>query len=87
MPEWRTARVPIEQRRTHARRQLAKATRTTVLDGFVGNGGALRAKWDSLDLTRQHAIVAAIVDHVTVAPGRRGYNRFDESRLRPFWRL
>ena len=87
MPEWRTARVPIEQRRTHARKQLAKATRTTVLDGYVGNAAALRADWDALDLTRQHAIVAAIVDHVTVAPGRRGYNRFDESRLRPFWRL
>ena len=87
MPEWRTARVPIEQRRTHARKQLAKASRTTVLDSFVGNAAALRAEWDSLDLTRQHAIVAAIVDHVTVAPGRRGYNRFDESRLRPFWRL
>lgn len=87
MPEWRTARVPIEQRRTHARKQLAKATRTTVLDGYVGNADQLRADWDTLDLTRQHAIVAAIVDHVSVAPGRRGYNRFDESRLRPFWRL
>jgi hypothetical protein len=87
MPEWRTARVPIEQRRTHARKQLAKATRTTVLDGYVGNADALRADWEALDLTRQHAIVAALVDHVSVAPGRRGYNRFDESRLRPFWRL
>ena len=87
MPEWRTARVPIEQRRTHARKQLAKATRTTVLDGYVGNANQLRADWDALDLTRQHAIVAALVDHVSVAPGRRGYNRFDESRLRPFWRL
>lgn len=87
MAEWRTARVPIEQRRTHARKQLAKATRTTVLDGYVGNAARLRAEWGALDLTRQHAIVAALVDHVTVASGRRGYNRFDESRLRPFWRL
>jgi DNA invertase Pin-like site-specific DNA recombinase len=87
MPEWRLAREPIEQRRTAARRQLAKASRVTVLDGYVGNAAALRAEWDSLDLTRQHAIVAAVVDHVSVAPGRRGYNRFDEARLRPFWRL
>jgi site-specific DNA recombinase len=87
MAEWRAAREPIEQRRTAARKQLAKATRITVLDGYLGNAAALRADWDTLDLTRQHAIVAAIVDHVTVAPGRRGYNRFDESRLRPFWRL
>jgi DNA invertase Pin-like site-specific DNA recombinase len=87
MAEWRAARQPIEQRRTVARKQLAKATRVTVLDGYVGDAAALRADWDTLDLTRQHAIVAAIVDHVSVAPGRRGYNRFDESRLRPFWRL
>jgi site-specific DNA recombinase len=87
MGEYRAARDPIEQRRTAARRQLAKASRVTVLDGYVGNAAALRAEWDSLDLTRQHAIVAAVVDHVSVAPGRRGYNRFDESRLRPFWRL
>jgi site-specific DNA recombinase len=87
MGEYRAARQPIEQRRTAARKQLAKATRITVLDGYVGNATALRADWDALDLTRQHAIVAAVVDHVSVAPGRRGYNRFDESRLRPFWRL
>jgi site-specific DNA recombinase len=87
MAEWRAAREPIEQRRTAARKQLAKATRITVLDGYVGNAAALRADWDALDLTRQHAIVSAIVDHVTVAPGRRGYNRFDESRLQPFWRF
>ena len=28
-----------------------------------------------------------LLDHVSVDPARRGYNRFDESRLRPFWRL
>jgi site-specific DNA recombinase len=87
MAEWRAARAPIEKRQTAARKQLAKATRTTVLDGYVGNAAKLRAQWEALDLTRQHAIVAAVVDHVSVAPGRRGYNRFDESRLRPFWRL
>jgi site-specific DNA recombinase len=87
MAEWRAAREPIEKRRTAARKQLAKATRITVLDGYVGNADALRADWDALDLTRQHAIVAAIVDHITVGPGRRGYNGFDDSRLRPSWRL
>jgi site-specific DNA recombinase len=87
MGEYRAARQPIEQRRTAARRQLAKASRITVLDGYVGNAAALRAQWDSLDLTRQHAIVSAVVDHVEVSSGRRGYNRFDESRLRPVWRL
>lgn len=41
---------------------------------------------DSLDLNQQHAIVAAVIDSVVVGPGRRGYNRFNESRLTPRWR-
>ena len=86
MDEWKAARKPIEQQLSAARRQLAKVSRTNVLDGYVGNGEGLRAEWDSLDLSQQHAIVAAVVDSVVVGPARRGYNRFDESRLTPVWR-
>ena len=70
----------------HARKQLGKLTRTSVLDRYVGNADELRADWDALDLSQQHAIVAAVLDHVVVGPARRGYNRFDESRLTPVWR-
>jgi site-specific DNA recombinase len=86
MDELRAARKPIEQRLTNARKQLGKVSRSTVLDRYVGNGDGLRAEWDSLDLSQQHAIVASVVDSVVVGPARRGYNRFDESRLTPVWR-
>jgi site-specific DNA recombinase len=86
MSEWMAARKPIEQRATTARKQLAKQSRATMLDAYVGNGKLLRAEWDSLDLNQQHAIVACVVDSFVVGPGRRGYNRFDESRLTPVWR-
>jgi DNA invertase Pin-like site-specific DNA recombinase len=86
MSEWMAARKPIEQRLTTARKQLAKVSRSNVLDAYIGNGKGLRAEWDSLDLSQQHAIVAAVVDSVVVGPGQRGYNRFDESRLTPVWR-
>jgi site-specific DNA recombinase len=86
MDELRAARAPIEQRLTHARKQLQKVSRTNVLDGYVGNSDKLRAEWDSLDLSQQHAIVAAVVDVIVVGAGRPGYNRFDESRLTPAWR-
>ncbi len=86
MQEWMAARKPIEQRLTAARKQLAKVSRSNVLDGYIGNGAGLRADWDKLDLSQQHAIAAAVLDHVLVGPARRGYNRFDESRLTPFWR-
>ena len=86
LKEWMAARKPIEQRLSHARKQLTKVSRTGVLDRYVGNGEGLRADWDSLDLSQQHALVAALVDRIVVGPARRGYNRFDESRLTPRWR-
>jgi site-specific DNA recombinase len=86
LSEWLAARKPIEQRLSTARKQLAKATRTSLLESYVGNGAVLREQWRSLDLSQQHAIVSEVLDHVVVGPGRRGYNRFDESRLRAFWR-
>ncbi len=86
LQEWMSARKPIEQRLTHARKQLAKVSRSGVLDRYVGNGAGLRSDWDSLDLSQQHAIVANVIDKVVVGPARRGYNRFDESRLTPRFR-
>jgi hypothetical protein len=84
--EWRAAREPIEQRMKAARKQLSRGSRSRALDAYAGKGEELRADWAGLDLSQQHAVVEAIVDHVIVGPGRPGYNRFDESRLTPFWR-
>lgn len=81
MSEWKAARKPIEQRATAAKKQLAKVTHGGLLDSYVGHSDRLRADWDNLDLSQQHAIVAAVIDSVQVGPARRGYNRFDESRL------
>ena len=78
---------PIEQRVTDARKRLARLNRTSALDGHVGNASDLRERWASLPLTRQHGIVAAVLDHLVVGPGRRGLNKFDESRFTPVWRV
>jgi hypothetical protein len=86
MAEMLAAKRPIDQRITESRRRLSRNTRSRVLDPYLGHGEQLRADWDSLDLDQQHAIVAAVLDHAVVGPGRRGYNRFDDSRLAPFWR-
>ena len=85
-PEWRAARAPVQQRVTDAKKQLAKLSRTTALTGYVGNASVLRDRWPELPLTRQHAIVAAVLDHVVVGPGRRGFNGFDPGRFDPVWR-
>ena len=73
--EWRAAREPIELRMQAARKQLSRGSRSRALDAYVGKGEQLRADWAGLDLSQQHALVAAILDHVVVGPGRRGYNR------------
>ena len=86
---WVSCSPPANRSRhrlTAARKQLGKLTRTTALDGYLGNRDALRETWETLDLSRQRAIIAAVIDHIEVGPGRRGYNRFDESRLTPAWR-
>ena len=77
-------RAAPDRRPQAARRRL---TRTTASTASSVTRARCASDWDSLDLTRQHAIVAAVLDHVEVGPARRGYNRFDESRLRPVWRL
>jgi site-specific DNA recombinase len=85
--EWLKARAPIERRQTLAKKKLAALNRATALVPFIGDAKRVREQWQTMTLSRQHQIVAALLDHVIVGPARRGYNRFDESRLRPVWRV
>ena len=84
--EYLAARPKIEQRQKLAKRRLAALNRTSAIGEHAGNAAGLRERWESLTLTRQEQIVAAVLDHVVVGPGRRGFNRFDPSRLSPVWR-
>jgi hypothetical protein len=45
-----------------------------------GNGQQLRASWDELNLTRQAAIVRAVLDHAVIAPGFLGARTLDPDR-------
>jgi len=84
--EWRAARTPIEQRVTERKRQLAQSTRTDALLGLPTGGEQLRQFWDDLPLTRQAAIVAAVLDHAVIAPGTAGARALDLARVQPVWR-
>ena len=87
LQEWIAARSPVDARVKEAKRRLGRLSRSASLDGFVGNATGLRERWEGLLLHRQHAIVAAVLDHLVVGPGRRGFNGFDPSRFRPVWRV
>ncbi len=87
MREWLAARGPISERITKTEKALTRATRSDALTGLVGNGQALRRSWDGLTLTRQHAIVRAVLDHAVIAPGTSGARELDPGRVGPVWRL
>lgn len=87
MREWMAARRPIQDRVREAERRLSRATGSDALRGLVGAGAGLRAEWGSLNLDKQHAIVAAILDHAVVAPGTLGARTLDPDRVTPVWRL
>lgn len=72
---------------TDRRRQLSVATSTDALVGLPGQAGPLRESWAGLNLTRQAAIVAAVLDHARIEPGQRGARSLDPARVSPVWRL
>ncbi len=86
MTEWKTARAPITARAQAAQRQLATLTRTTALNGLAGHGTELRASWSTLNLSRQVAVVGALVDHILIGPGSPGSQALDPSRVHVEWR-
>lgn len=85
--EWLAARNPIEERVRAGEQRLGRMTRSETLNGLVGNAVRLREEWAALDLTRQHAIVAAVLDHAVIGPGTSGAPALDPNRVDPVWRL
>ena len=84
---WLRARGDLETRIAQAEARLARLTRSDALSGLVGNGEQLRASWDELNLTRQGAIVRAVLDHAVIGPGVLGARILDPERVQPVWRL
>jgi len=84
--QWLAANKPIEARIHDTERRLARATHSDALAGLVGNASRLRTQWPGLNLDRQHAIVAAVLDHAVIAPGTPGARSLDPARVDPHWR-
>jgi len=87
MREWMTARQPIQDRVQSAQRRVDRITRTDSLTGLIGNGDKIRAQWSELNLTRQHAIVRAVLDHAVIAPSDVRGGSFNPERVDLVWRI
>lgn len=85
--QWTRAKAVIEQRRTQARQRLSHMSGTRDLDAYIGQGDALRAQWESMNLDRQRAVVKAVLDHVEILPGVHGARTVAVERIRPIWRF
>lgn len=84
--EWLIARRAIADRVHDAERRLSAATGTEALVGLA-HGDSLHAQWATLNLSRQAAIVRAVLDHAVITPGSRGAQRLDPGRVVPVWRI
>lgn len=85
--EWRAAREPIDKRIRDAERRLERISPAPALTGWVGNASELGDRWASLNLERQAAIIAAVLDHAVIGPGVTGARSLDPDRVQPVWRL
>ena len=86
-PEYLAARKPIEIRIEAGQRTVSRLTQTAAIEAYIGEASTLRSTWAELPLTRQRAIVAAVLDRAIVRPAVRGRTRFDPDRIEPVWRL
>lgn len=86
--EWLKARDRIETRLEATRREFYQVTHRDAVAAYVGRGDELREQWDGLTLSRQVAIVKAVLSTATIlpaaVPGRHG---LDPDRVQPEWRL
>jgi DNA invertase Pin-like site-specific DNA recombinase len=80
MREWLAAKAPIEQRITQANEALKQVTRSRsgVLALPVSETGL--GAWMKGDLETRRMLVKAVLDKVTIKPGRRGGPGFDSTR-------
>jgi site-specific DNA recombinase len=81
--EWLRAKEGVEQRLETAEAALRRQSAGAALAGVAG---ALRTSWADLSTDRRRAILAAVVETVTIGPALRGRNRFDPERVDVLWR-
>ena len=86
-PEWRIARDKIDARLMSNRRTISNVRGNRELTSLVGQGSVLTQQWAELNLSRQVAIVKALVDHVRIDSAPKGRRDFDLNRVGISWRF
>jgi DNA invertase Pin-like site-specific DNA recombinase len=84
--EYLAARDALQARIETARRKVARTNGSGKARELAGLGGRLREEWDAMTFDERRTVVSTLVDKVAIGPGRRGYNRFEPSRVTITWR-
>jgi site-specific DNA recombinase len=85
--EYLAARDTLQRRIEAAQRKLSRSNGSGTLHGLAGTGVALREVWEHEPLDWRRTIIGAVLESITIGPARRGYNRFDPTRVgEPVWR-
>jgi site-specific DNA recombinase len=82
--EYLRARQPLEEKLNRVLAELDHDDTDTVLAPIVG-APDVRAAWEHQDLDHRRAVLAAVIDHVTIAPAKHG-GTFDPERIEVTWR-
>jgi DNA invertase Pin-like site-specific DNA recombinase len=83
--EWLVARRAIEQEVEVERRKQARAQRNAALSSFTP--GTLRLRWPAMTVDHQRAILAAVIDRITILPAPRKGPVFNPDRVDVDWRV
>ncbi len=79
---YKRIRAGLEAKRADLMGRLSEVRGHRVLGGLPDTAHALLARWEGDDLAWRREVVGLVVERITVHPGRRGYNRFDPTRVK-----
>lgn len=88
LPEatYKSLRAGLEREIDRLRVQAESRVQGRILAGLPAGYDALRARWDAADLVWRRELVSTVIERVIVHPARRGYNRFDPTKVEVVWR-
>lgn len=84
--EFLAARTALSARLETNRERLAKGTNGKLVGRFAGRPGLLRDAWDGATLEWRRSLLAALVEHFEIRPGKPGRLPFDAERVYPVWK-
>jgi hypothetical protein len=83
--EWVTARTGLTRRLDDARSAEAASLLSAATAQQVARPDVLRAEWPELSLEKRRLLLAAVIDHIVIAPTTRAGNKFNPGRVDIVW--